>query len=184
MFKKIFLVIPLLVGFLLGYIGTSLFGKDLLMKGEVLSQEYEIAEKKSLTPTPSPAPTEIPTPSPELTKTPSPTPFSIPISTSIPQLTIGPEEIHGFIERFAAQYNVDPNVLRHIAVCESGFNPSGIKLNYAGLYQFSPNTWIKYRRLLGEDTNQDLRFSVEEATQTAAYVLSLGNTYIWPSCSP
>jgi len=97
---------------------------------------------------------------------------------------VSPEEIHAFIERFAAQYGVDPNVLRHIAVCESGFNPLASKFSYAGLYQFGPNTWKNYRLMMGEDPNVDLRYDAEESTQTAAYVLSINQGYIWPSCLP
>ncbi len=181
-----FLAIPLLTGFLLGYFGMSFFGEDLFMKGEVLSQEYVVVEDGSLTLESSTDPTvsPTPTPTPEQTKISSPIPSPSPSPTPIPQPIFSPEEIHDFIERFAAQYGVDPNVLRHIAVCESGFNPSVTKLNYVGLYQFSSNTWIKYRQLLGEDTNQDLRLNAEEAVQTAAYALFLNNDSIWPNCAP
>jgi hypothetical protein len=187
MFKKIFLVIPLATGFLLGYFGMSFFGEDLFMKGEVLSQEYSIAKDGSLT-LASSDPTTIPTPSPtpEPTETPSPTPSPTPVPTKtpIPQPVYSSEEIHGFIERFAAQYGVDPNVLRHLAVCESGFNPLATNLNYAGLFQFSPHTWIKYRQLMGEDADISLRLNAEEAVQTAAYALSINHDSIWPNCAP
>lgn len=199
MFKKIFLVIPLLVGFLFGYFGMSLWGKDIFLKGEVLSKYY-VAGDGSLThdasavatPTPFQPITPIsqasefletvPSPTPELTKTPSPTP--VPTETPIPQPVFSSEEIHGFIERFAGQYAVDPNVLRHLAVCESGFNPLAINLNYAGLFQFSPNTWTKYRQLMGEDVDISLRLNAEEAVQTAAYAYSLNHDSIWPNCAP
>ena len=59
-----------------------------------------------------------------------------------------------------------------------------MNLTYAGLYQFTPNVWIKYRGLIGEETNPDLRFNAEEAVQTAAYVLSINQAYIWPNCVP
>ncbi len=186
MFKKIFLVVPLLIGFLLGYFGMSFWGKDIFLKGEVLS-EYVVAEDGSLTlassnPTITPSPMLSPTPEP--IKTLKPTPSPSPSPTPIPQPVFSSEEIHGFIERFAGQYGVDPNVLRHLAVCESGFNPLAEKLNYAGLFQFSPNTWIKYRQLMGEDADVDLRLNAEEAVQTAAYAYSLGNDSIWPNCAP
>ncbi|MBU0572723.1 lytic transglycosylase domain-containing protein [Patescibacteria group bacterium] len=185
MFRKIFLVAPLLMGFLLGYFGMSFFGEDFFLKGEVLS-EYYVAGDGSLThdsslvmtPSPTPSPTSEPTQTPKPTSTPSPSP------TPIQQPVFSSEEIHGFIERFAGQYGVDPNVLRHLAVCESGFNPLAIKLNYAGLFQFSPNTWIKYRLLMGEDTDIDLRLNAEEAVQTAAYAYSIGHASIWPNCAP
>jgi hypothetical protein len=188
MFKKIFFVIPLLIGFLLGYFGMNFWGKDIFLKGEILS-EYVVAEDGSLTlassdqaNSPSSAPTETPIPTPEPTKTPIPT--LAPTETPIPQPLFSSEEIHGFIERFAGQYGVDPNVLRHLAVCESGFNPLVTNLNYAGLFQFSPNTWMKYRQLMGEDVDISLRLNAEEATQTAAYALSLNNDSIWPNCAP
>ena len=185
MFKKIFLVIPLLVGFLLGYFGMSFWGKDVFLKGEVLS-EYYVAGDGSLTHDASAvvtaASSPTPSPTPEPTETPSPTP--VPTETPIPQPLFSSEEIHGFIERFAGQYGVDPNVLRHLAVCESGFNPLAANLNYAGLFQFSPNTWIKYRQLMGEDVDISLRLNAEEAVQTAAYAYSLGNDSIWPNCAP
>jgi soluble lytic murein transglycosylase-like protein len=94
------------------------------------------------------------------------------------------EQINVFIERFAGQYGVDANVLRHVAVCESGFNPHASNLSYAGLYQFTSNTWGNYRKQMGEDENPDLRFNAEEAVQTAAYIMSIGKTHIWPSCVP
>ena len=185
MFRKGLLIVPLLIGFLLGYFGMSFVGEDLFLKGEVLS-EYYVAGDGSLTldaslmMTPSPTPS----PTPEPTQTPKPTPTPSPSPTPIPQPVFSSEEIHGFIERFAGQYSTDPNVIRHLAVCESGFNPLAVKLNYAGLFQFSPNTWIKYRELMGEDADIDLRFNAEEAVQTAAYAYSLGHADIWPNCAP
>ena len=62
--------------------------------------------------------TKKPTPTPSPTATPVPTP----IATS--------QEVNGFIDRFSAQYGVDPNVLRHTAQCESGFNPGATNESY------------------------------------------------------
>jgi hypothetical protein len=90
----------------------------------------------------------------------------------------------GFIESFAGQYAVSPHILRHIATCESGFNPSAIQGKYVGLFQFAANTWKNYRLKIGEDPDPDLRFNAEEAVQTAAFALSRGNTGIWPNCAP
>ena len=136
-------------------------------------------------PSPSPPVSPSPTPSPTPSPSPSPAPSPIPSPTpSSPLPSFKPEQIHGFIDQFSAQYNLDPNLLRHIAVCESGFNPLARKLTYSGLYQFSPNTWIKYRNLLNQDPDPDLRLNAEASVQTAAYVLSVGDSYIWPSCMP
>jgi len=147
---------------------------------KVLSQAVEITPTPTSTPTPTPTPTPSPTPRP----TPSPTPTSTPTPTPAPVITFTLEQIYGFIERFAAQYGVSPHVLRYIAVCESGFNPLAYNVGYAGLYQFGPITWAKFRLQIGENTNPDLRFNAEEAAQTAAYALSVGRGGIWPNCLP
>ncbi|MCL5019997.1 MAG: transglycosylase SLT domain-containing protein [Patescibacteria group bacterium] len=138
------------------------------------------------TPTPTPIPTSTPTPLPTATPLPTPTftPTPTPTPTPIPQPKFTQKEIHMFIERFAGQYGVDPNVLRHVAVCESGFRADAINGPYAGLFQFNVNTWKNNRKLMGEDTNLDLRFNAEEATQTAAYLMSIGKRGIWPNCYP
>ncbi|MEK7497460.1 MAG: transglycosylase SLT domain-containing protein [Patescibacteria group bacterium] len=129
----------------------------------------------TIAPTPSPKPTESPTPKP---KTPSPT------ETPTPVPTFTSQQIYELMDRFGAQYNVDPNVLRHIAVCESEFNPLAVNGPYEGLYQFVSITWQNYRKKMGENPSPDLRTNAEEAIQTAAYALSLGNSGIWPNCAP
>lgn len=150
---------------------------------EVLSEATQFQSPTPLsTPTDSPSPTPEPTVNPTDTPKPTPTPTQTP--TPVPQPTYSSEEINGFIERFAAQYSVDPNILRHIAVCESGFDPSAEKLSYVGLYQFGPVTWKNFREEFGEDTDINLRFNAEEAVQTAAYAISVGKKGIWPNCFP
>ncbi|HJY98110.1 MAG TPA: transglycosylase SLT domain-containing protein [Patescibacteria group bacterium] len=143
-------------------------------ESKVLSES--ITQTPTVTPTPVPTPT--PTPVPTLKPTPVPTP------TPIPQPKYTSEEINGFINRFAGQYGVDPNVLRHIAICESGFNPQASNAGYAGLFQFGTTTWTNIRKEIGEDTDPNLRFNAEEATQTAAYALAKGKASIWPNCTP
>lgn len=134
------------------------------------------------------AATESPTPtiSPESTATPSPTPKPTPkkTPTPIPQPQFSQKQIYEFTNRFAGQYGVDPNVIRHIAQCESGFNPNARYLKYVGLFQFDPTTWKNLRTKMGEDVNPDLRANAEEAVQTAAFAVSLGSRGIWPNCNP
>ncbi|MGB6881989.1 MAG: transglycosylase SLT domain-containing protein [Microgenomates group bacterium] len=151
---------------------------------EVLSQIVETTPEPAQSPTPTP--TEEPTPIPTEKPTPtlSPTPTISPSPTPEPLPPVSPEEIHGFIERFAAQYGVDPNVLRHIAVCESEFNPLAINNSYVGLFQFGPITWANNRKAMGEDPNPDLRLNAEESAQTAAYILSTRGGGVWPNCLP
>ena len=147
---------------------------------KVLAEATSIA---SITPAPTETSTPIPlptaTPTPKPTKKPTPKPS--PISTATP---IPPEVVSAFVDRFAAQYSVDVNVMRHVALCESGFNPNAINGPYVGLYQFGAVTWKNLRAEMGEDTNIDLRLSAEEAAQTAAYAISLNKRGIWPNCNP
>jgi hypothetical protein len=150
--------------------------------GQVTSPSTEIVQiTQTPSPTPSPEPTNTPTPKPTATPTPTLTPTPKPVQ---PKLTSS--EVSGFVDRFAAQYGVDPNVLRAIAVCESGFDPTKISSNglYVGLYQFSSGAWKSSRQEMGEDTNPDLRLNAEEAAQTAAYAVSTGKGGIWPNCVP
>lgn len=141
----------------------------------------------TFTPTPISTPTQTltPTPTPLPTLTPTPSPGQKPSgSETVPQPKFSQEEIHGFIENFAAQYGVDPNVLRHIAVCESGLRANAVNGPYVGLFQFGSSSWINNRRLMGEDLNLDLRFNAEESVKTAAFIASRGIKNIWPNCYP
>lgn len=188
------------IGSILGYQVTKAIN-HVYSENQVLSYESKNLESISTqTPTPietsalSLTPTETPTPQSKsdrpleetllATSTTSITPTTFPTTTIALQTPFTSQEINGFIDRFAVQYKVDSNVLRHIATCESGFNPLAFNKYYAGLYQFSPNAWVKYRTEMGEDTNPDLRFNAEEATQTAVFVISTNRTYIWPNCTP
>jgi len=133
------------------------------------------------------APTLTPTitPSPTLTPTPTPKPRPSPKATEgAAQPKFTSEQIYGFTERFGGQYAVDPNVLRHIALCESTFKPEARNYIYAGLFQFDTRTWKIYRNKIGEDPDPDLRYNAEEAVQTAAYAISLGQLRLWPNCQP
>lgn len=129
------------------------------------------------------SPTAQPTPTIVVSAVES-TPKPKPKPTPVPQPVVTSQQINEFIERFASQYSVDPNVLRYMALCESGFNPKAYHAGYAGLFQFGPITWKDLRREIGEDPNPDLRYNAEEAVQTAAYTISKGKTALWPNCYP
>lgn len=178
---KLFLLVTLFVlSFYVGYVGMR-FIDGRISKGKVLALKTEenLAETiPTVTFTPSPFSTSTPTatPIPTNTNTPTPTIIAQPIVTS--------EEIHKLMDRFAGQYGVDVNILRHIATCESGFNSTVVNGPYGGLYQFNVNVWKNNRVLMGEDPNPDLRFNAEESTQTAAYLISKGKRSLWPNCYP
>jgi len=169
----VFFLYSLLIFFIVG----------LLIFPRINSKPQVLAENSTPTPTITPIPSPTETPSPEPTATPKPkTPTPSPTPTPVPTFTS--QQINEFIERFGAQYNIDPNVLRHIAICESGFKPLAVNGPYEGLYQFGSITWQNYRKKMGENSDPALRTNAEEAIQTAAYALSLNNSGIWPNCAP
>lgn len=177
------LVVAFIFGALLSGIPASIYAvkSSSVKKPEVLAENTQEAPSPtpSLAPTPtsspSPSPTPKPTAKPTLKPSPSPTPLPQPVLTSA--------QISALVDRFAGQYAVDANVLRHIAICESGFKQFAENAGYAGLFQFGPITWKNIRLEIGEDINPDLRYNAEEAVQTAAYALSQGKTKIWPNCA-
>lgn len=136
-----------------------------------------------ITETPSPLPTTTTsiTPSLAIIQTPSPTPT--PTKTPIPSPAKS-EEINSLINRFSIQYGIDPNILRHIAICESGFNSSATNGPYIGLFQFGSTTWQNLRLEIGENHHPDLRYSAEESIKTASYALSKNKSKLWPNCTP
>jgi len=79
---------------------------------------------------------------------------------------------------------VDPNVIRHVALCESGFKPGARNYIYAGLFQYDVATWKTFRKKMGENSDTDLRYNAKEAVKTAAFTLSLGYSRLWPNCYP
>ena len=168
---------------------TEILKQELNEHDEVLGESSQSDEfKKNSIKTPFLTSTNSPTVSPEqivleeltpsITSTPSPTETPTEKTLNV----ASSEEINGFIERFASQYGIDPHFLRHIAVCESGFNPLAQNGSNLGLFQFTANTWISNRSEMGEETNPKLRLNAEEAVQTAAYMLSVGKRSAWPVC--
>ena len=161
-------------------------------RGKVLGLVSPVAEitaspSMTLIPTASPSATPAATPSAVLTIkiTPNPTKKPTLKVTAVPTPTAETSgEVNELINRFSAQYGVDPNVIRHIAICESGFRSNAKHGPYIGLFQFGETTWINIRKEMGEETNSDLRYSAEESVQTVAYAVSKGKGGIWPNCMP
>jgi hypothetical protein len=159
-------------------------GITLYMMNEDESKERVLAEETVI---PTITPTETPTIIPTITPTPTPKPTPTIQPSSYPTIQpISSQQINEYVNRYAGQYGVSPDVIRHVALCESGFNPLSRSPNglYTGLFQFSASAWVNYRGKMGEDTNADLRTNAEEAVQTAAYVISIGKGTIWPNCMP
>ena len=118
---------------------------------------------------------ETPVPTATGTVTPTPTPTVYTVENT-------PTQINVLFEKYASKESVDINMLRKIAQCESGYNSQAVNGPYAGLFQFSSQTWITSRRMMNADTNPDLRFNAEESIKTAAFRIASGNTGLWYTC--
>jgi len=176
-------IIPILLYVFVPRPKTRVLSESIIESPSVSPKPLAQAETETFTPVISeaiPSGVEGPTASPSATLTPTPTKKPKPVLPA-PASSM---EVNALIERFSAQYSVDPNVMRHLAICESGFNSSAINGAYVGLFQFGTVTWKNLRKEIGEDMNINLRFSAEESTQTAAYALALGERGIWPNCAP
>ncbi len=146
----------------------------------------------NLTPTPSQSPTiEVqgisttavqPTPTIALpTATPTPTSVPTPEATTAP--VAGPADLEALFDKYSAEYGADKELLKKIAKCESGFNPTSNNSGmYLGMYQFASSTWSANRNRMGLDPNPDLRTNAEEAIRTAAYMIARGGQGHWPNC--
>lgn len=86
-------------------------------------------------------------------------------------------------EKYASEYGVNPETLKRIARCESGFNPHAANGPYCGMFQFHASTWTSNRKAMGLDPDLSLRFNAEEAIKTAAFKISRDGTGAWPVCS-
>lgn len=97
---------------------------------------------------------------------------------------MAPHELDGLFEKYGAQYGVDPQKLKVIAKCESGFNAGVQSKNglYGGMYQYLASTWSGTRKQMGENPDPALRFNAEEAIKTTAWKISKGGIGAWPVC--
>lgn len=137
------------------------------------------------TPTATPTPTETPLPTPTDTPTPTPTETPSPTPTETPTpavITASASDIDGYFQKYSDEYHVDKDLLRRIAVCESGYNSQAQNGDYGGMFQFATQSWETIRGRMGQDPNPDLRFSAEEAVKTAAYHIANGGEASWPNC--
>ena len=99
-----------------------------------------------------------------------------PIVEEVPENNYSSEDIQGFLKEYSDKYGLDIDNLRHVVVCESGFDPLATNSVYAGLFQFDERTWITYREMTNEDPDPKLRFDAKEAVKTGSYLISIGKT--------
>jgi len=165
-----------MIVFLLANLINFLFNKG---RRQILGQAVLPTIEPKLSPTPTLflrllATQAVPVPTPVLT------PLD-PLPTAKPATA---QEINAFIEAYAQEYAVEVDVLRHVAICESGFKADAVNGDYLGLYQFASITWQKIRSEMKLDTNLTLRLDARESVKTAAYIISEGKKDIWPNCFP
>lgn len=108
-------------------------------------------------------------------------PPTTPVPTPRPPVA-APADLEPLFNTYASAFNVEANKLKAIANCESHFNPGANSGLYGGMYQFSASTWASTRNAMGQDPNPDLRFSAEEAIETAAFKIAAGGIRAWPVC--
>lgn len=157
---------------------------------ELINPLLEIED--SPTPTISVIPSDIITPTASLSAVlaeavvTSPSPIIKKITpTAKPTPTVAESEaVYRLIDKYAPMSGIDPNVVRYIALCESGFRSNAVNGIYVGLFQFAPQSWKNIRIEMGEDPNVDLRFSPEDSIKTVIYALSKGKEKMWPNCIP
>lgn len=109
---------------------------------------------------------------------------TIPAAVPITNPITAPEELDALFEKYASEYGVSSTVLKHIAKCESHFNPAALSKNglYGGMFQYSAPTWSSTRKAMGLDENPELRFNAEEAIRTSAFKIGNGGIGAWPTC--
>ncbi len=134
---------------------------SILLSSDTRNYDEYIIITLTLTPTLTPTPTPVPTI--------TPTPISL---TALEYL----------FTKYSGSESISRELLRKIAVCESGLNPNARNGIYGGLFQFSEGSWITTRRKMNMDTNPNLRFDLEQSIRTAAFKIALDGPNAWPNC--
>lgn len=142
-----------------------------------------ISTHPEFTITPSLVPTNTPHVIPTLVPTPTIIPTKIPTDTPEPP-RYSSEEIYMYMDQLSLENGLNPHVIRHIAVCESGFRQDAVNGPNSGLFQFTSSTWQTYRNQMRENSDPDLRLDAMESIKTAIYMISIGGTGHWPNCIP
>lgn len=95
-----------------------------------------------------------------------------------------PADLENWFQIYAQANNIEVELLKRIASCESHYQAGSISKNgtYAGMFQYSASTWISTRNAMGLDPNPDLRLNPEEAIKTSAWKIAHGGRGAWPVC--
>lgn len=145
---------------------------DLALNEAIIDRELE------LTPIPEAAITAAPSPNPTVK------PEATPVPTKTPAAVLPASDYEPLFEKWAVHFGIDINLLKHIARCESRFNPGAVGGIYGGMYQFSASTWKSTRIAMDHDSDPNLRFDANEAIKTAAFKIASGGQSAWKNCLP
>ena len=145
---------------------------DLALNEAIIDRELE------LTPIPEAAITAAPSPKPTVK------PEATPAPTKTPAAVLPASDYEPLFEKWAVHFGIDINLLKHIARCESRFNPGAVGGIYGGMYQFSASTWKSTRIAMDHDPDPNLRFDANEAIKTAAFKIANGGQSAWKNCLP
>ncbi len=173
--KKILIQFLVLVIFVAVIFKIAFYFQVKKTQNEVAGAKISLAKIPTIIPTFTPTPTNTPTP------TLIPTPTATPSPTLIPVIIL-PKDLDDLFTKYSNEYNVDKELLKRIAKCESGLNPNAATSLYAGLFQFAKQTWNSARTSMKMDPDINLRFNPEESIRTAAFMVSQGHLGIWPNC--
>lgn len=164
--------------------GSALPPFDSPIPKEEIVLSVKTAKNLPEKPPDTPTPTNTPTPTPTDTPTPTATPTPLPAGRQgVPTVTTS-QDLESLFTKYADEYHIDKERLKHIAACESGFNTQANYNNlYLGMFQFSEGAWTTVRSSMGLSTDQELRKNAEESIRSAAFMLSRGQENAWPSCN-
>jgi hypothetical protein len=116
----------ILVG-IIGLTGATEVVKNKSEKVQLVSPIVSFTPTMVVTPSATPtaelaSPNAMPTHKPKIKVTPKPTPTMEP-----------PEKVNKLVDKYSAEYGLDPNVVRHLGICESGFRSNATNGKYIGV---------------------------------------------------
>ena len=88
------------------------------------------------------------------------------------------EAVQALILAAAVSHNVDPDLMDHIAACESGYNARAVAGPYVGLYQLGTSK----RKQFTTDGYTDV-FDPAQQANFVAELIANGETSDWVNCA-
>ncbi len=84
-----------------------------------------------------------------------------------------PIKYEEFVEKYSAEYEVDPNLIYAVIKTESSFNPDAVSsANAEGLTQITPETFEWLKTKIGDDGEASSLFDPETSIKYGAFFIS------------